>query len=75
MIDPYGLTVTQWADAAILVVDSTWSFGRLDDEERWREWAAGFLTAPSFASQIAPDPYQFADWRDWAMRVNALFER
>lgn len=75
MINPIGLTVTQWCDAVILAAGDAWSFGRLDDEARWQDWAVAFLSAPSFAGQTAPDPYDFTDWRDWAMRVNALFER
>lgn len=75
MIDPRGLTVTEWADATILAVDSAWSsVGRLDDEASWQAWGTGFLNTPSFATQAVPDPYQFSDWRDWAMRVNALLE-
>lgn len=69
------MTVTEWADAVILVLGDSWSFGRLTDAARWRDWAVGFVRAPSLAKRVLPDPYQFTDWRDWAMRVYPMLER
>lgn len=74
MIDPRGLTLTQWADALVLTVNTEWSFGRLDDESRWAEWATGFLRALPTSDRVVPDPYQFDRWEDWAMRVYPLLE-
>lgn len=74
MIDPRGLTLRDWADSVILVVDDAWSFGRLDDENEWQDWATGFLKASPFSTRAAPDPYQFDDWREWAMRVYPMLE-
>lgn len=74
MIDPRGLTLTQWADAVVLAVDDAWSFGRLDDEALWREWAVGFLRALPTSDRVVPNPYQFDTWMDWAMRVYPMLE-
>lgn len=74
MVDPRGLTLTQWTDAVILSVGDAWSFGRLDDEERWQDWATAFLRAPAFSQQGVPDPYGFTDWQEWAMRVYPMLE-
>lgn len=74
MIDPRGMTLTQWSDAVLLVSSYAWSPGRLDDEARWQEWAVNLLRTPTFSTQAAPDPYGFTDWRDWAMRVYPMLE-
>lgn len=74
MIDPRGLTLREWADAVILVVGDAWSFGKLENEADWQEWAVGFVRASSFTQRVPPDPYQFNDWREWAMRAYPMLE-
>jgi hypothetical protein len=68
------MTLIDWADSVILSVGDAWSFGRLDDENEWQDWATGFLKASPFSTRAAPDPYQFDDWREWAMRVYPMLE-
>lgn len=75
MIDPLNMSLTAWADAVMVSLDDPWSFGRLDDETKWQDWAVGFVRAPSLAQRVLPDPYQFTDWRDWAQRANPMLER
>lgn len=75
MIDPRGMTLTDWADSVILVVSSSWSYGRLDDEAQWQDWATGLVRSPSFSARNMPDPYQFDDWREWAMRAYPMLEQ
>lgn len=74
MIDPRGLTLLQWADAVILDVGDAWSFGRLVNEDDWQSWGAAFVRAQPFASRNPPNPYQFTEWREWAMRVYPMLE-
>lgn len=74
MIDPRGMTLTDWADSVILVVSGSWSYGRLDDEARWQDWATGLVRSPTFSARNMPDPYAFDDWRDWAMRAYPMLE-
>jgi hypothetical protein len=74
MIDPRNMTLRDWADSVILSIGDAWSFGRLDDESRWRDWAVAFVRAPGFAGQNVPDPYGFSDWREWAMRAYPMLE-
>jgi hypothetical protein len=63
-----------WADSVILDLGDAWSFGTLKDEARWQEWAANIVRASTFAQQVLPNPYQFNDWREWAMRVYPMLE-
>ncbi len=74
MINPVGMTLTQWCDSVILAVGDAWSYPVLGDEAHWQDWAVSFLRAPIFGPQTPPDPYQFSDWRDWAERVYPMLE-
>jgi hypothetical protein len=74
MINPRGLTLQEWADAVILVTDSSWSLGRLVDPLDWQIWAIGLVRAPEYAQRVVPDPYKFVDWREWAEEVYPLLE-
>lgn len=74
MIDPHGMTLLDWADSVILSVGNAWAFGRLNNEDEWQDWAAGFLEAAPFSQRVMPDPYQFDDWHDWAMRAYPMLE-
>lgn len=73
-VNPIGLTLRQWADAAILTASDAWAFGKLIDETKWQDWAVGFVRASPFTQRVLPDPYQFDDWREWAMRVYPMLE-
>lgn len=74
MINPIGMTWQDWAASVILAVGDAWSFGKPPAEEDWQGWAVGFLRAPSFAKNVPPDPYQFSNWRDWAIRAYPMLE-
>jgi len=73
MIDPRGLDLHQWADAVVLTVRETWPYGRLIGSD-WQSWAVGFLRSSAMSGNIPPDPYQFTDWREWAMRAAPMLE-
>lgn len=72
--DPRGLSLQEWADTVVLVLDSAWPLGRIDNATRWQDWAVGLVRAPNIAQRVLPDPYQFSDWRDWATRVVPILE-
>jgi hypothetical protein len=74
MIDPRGMSLLDWADSVVLSIGDAWAFGRLDDESRWQDWAVGFVRASDFTQRVPPDPYQFSDWRDWAMRMYPILQ-
>ncbi len=74
MIDPRGLTLLQWADATILALEPTWGVGKLIDERSWQDWATQLYRAAPFVGRELPDPYQFTDWSEWAMRAYPMLE-
>lgn len=73
MIDPRGLGLHEWADALLLVVNDVSTIGRLLGDD-WQPWAVGIVRSQPFVQRVLPDPYQFTDWRDWAMRVYPMLE-
>ena len=74
MIDPRGMTLRDWCDSVVLDRSDAWSFPVLKDEAGWQDWAVSFLRAARPSRQAPPDPYQFDDWREWAMRAYPLIE-
>ena len=74
MINPTGMSLRDWADSLVLVVPAAWSFGKLLDENQWQDWAVGFVRASGITQRVLPDPYQFNDWQEWAMRVYPMLE-
>lgn len=74
MIDPRGMTLLDWTASVTLSIGDAWSFGRLDDESQWQSWAVGFLRAGHTSPNLPPDPFQFSDWREWAMRAYTMLE-
>lgn len=36
-------------------------------EDAWREWGLAVLGCPSFRKANAPPPFDFNDWREWAL--------
>lgn len=74
MIDPRGLSIQEYFSAVLLVVPGGWNFGALLDPDKWQDYAVGFVRAPSMAQRALPDPYQFSDWREWAMRAYPMLE-
>lgn len=74
MIDPRGMRLQDWADSVILALGDKWAYGTLSSEADWQNWAVGFVRASEFTQRTLPDPFQFDDWREWAMRVYPLLE-
>lgn len=71
VVDPRGIKdVVEWADYMFPTILQYGSASRLMDATKWQDWAAGALAMSGIAQVGAPNPYQFTDWREWAMRFN-----
>ena len=70
---PTYMSLRDWADQISLDLDSYGTFGRLDVEENWQNWAMQFLNNLSLKENF-PIPYNFQDWRDWAERFCQVLE-
>ncbi len=80
IINPTGFkNVIEWADfmAGALgfftdpVAGSDDQFERLDDPDKWQDWAAGVFGGVDALGQDVPDPFAYDDWREWAERMFA----
>jgi hypothetical protein len=45
------------------------------DDSDWQNWGAGLLSLNGIASAGVPNPYQFDDWKEWAMRLNQIIDQ
>lgn len=74
ILDPRGYDVVEWTDYLNLEMGQFGLVPRLDDEKKWREWAATVIAFPAISGHNPPNPYQFEDWREWAFRFNQVIE-
>lgn len=72
VVDPRGIkNVVEWADYMFPTLEQYGGVAsRLLNEDDWQRWGAGLLALSGIAQVGAPNPYQFTDWREWAMRFN-----
>ena len=71
-IDPrgFGDDVVTWAGFMVpLIEQESNNFPRLDDPEKWQEWAAALFGDVDPIGQDAPDPYAYDTWQEWADRL------
>lgn len=73
-ISPAGMTVTDWFDAVMMETETPWAFGKLLDPSKWQDHAVNFLRASPYNGRTMPNPYQFTDWREWAVRAFPMLE-
>lgn len=74
IIDPRGLSVTEWTD---FMTDELTGFStppRLDRPEDWRGWALVVCQSPRIAVFNPPNPIEYTDWREWADRFNSAVD-
>ena len=64
---PTNLELFDWANQIALDLDPYGSFGRLDNDSEWQNWAMQFLNNTTLGRNF-PDPYGFDDWEEWAER-------
>lgn len=78
IINPTGFqNVIEWADFmtgalgffADPICGSDSNYERLDDPDKWQEWAAGVFGGVDALGQDVPDPFAYDDWREWAERM------
>lgn len=75
MIDPRGLTISEWADYIVPLVEPYGSVGKLMDSADWRAWATGIASLTEMQKQGVPSPNEFASWQDWAFQFSQIFDK
>jgi len=72
IIDPrgFGDDVIAWTDRMVQFIErDVENMGRLDDPEKWRDWAEQLWGEPDVSGQDAPRPEAFDTWQEWAEQL------
>ena len=68
-VDPRGIdSFIDWADYMYPDLEQFGTVVMMMPGGNWQDWAAGLLAVNKIAESSAPNPYQFDDWKLWAMR-------
>jgi hypothetical protein len=68
-IDPRGIDhFIDWADYMYPDLQQFGVVTQMMPGANWQDWAAGLQALNKIAEIGAPNPYQFDDWKLWAMR-------
>ena len=66
---PHGLTLQEWSQQTMLVLDQFTVVFALQGED-WQGWGMLFFLNPSLDSLNPPNPYLYTDWREWAEHLS-----
>lgn len=68
-VDPRFIpTFQEWADLMYPVLQPYGVIEQVTYGSDWKSWGYGLLSLNDIARVGAPSPYQFDDWKLWAMR-------
>jgi hypothetical protein len=67
-IDPRNMEVMEWTDKMTPFLNTYGDVGKLEGPENWQNWAVGVILINQQWQSVAPNPYQYVDWREWAER-------
>lgn len=68
IIDPRGMSVLDWTAQMAINLDPYGFTGVLDNPLAWKVWARNVVEFPAISLANPPDPDDFTDWREWAIR-------
>ena len=80
ILNPTGFkSVVEWADVMTgslgflsdPITGTETNYERLDDPDKWQDWASGIFGGVDPLGQDAPGPFQYDNWREWAERLFA----
>jgi len=74
IVDPRGIDLQSWADTLCLDLDEYAVIPQLYDPDRWQDWAAGLVGINGISQLNLPSPYQFNDWKEWALRFYQMLD-
>ena len=67
ILNPYYMDVIEWSDKLALFPEvSNGTTQKLEDPEKWQDWATNLIGDPDDIGWDTPNPYDFDDWREWA---------
>ena len=69
-IDPDGMDPLSWTAAMNIDLERFGFIPMLQDANKWQDWGAEVSKFASLSGIVVPNPYEFADWQEWARRFN-----
>jgi hypothetical protein len=66
MLDPYTMSLAEWADSVAYLTSRFGIVERLDDTEQWRQWSDRLVGIQQIAAYNPPSHTGFQDWQSWA---------
>ena len=74
LTDPRYMSLQEWADVTVFDLENFGPIARLEKESEWQNWGAGFLGINGISQRNPPSPYDFDDWREWAIRFYQVLD-
>ena len=74
LTDPRFHSLQNWADYTVLDLESYGPIAHLEKENEWQNWGAGIIGINGISQRNPPSPYQFSDWREWALRFYQVLD-
>lgn len=74
LVDPRTMRLQDWADVTVYDLEQFGPIARLESESEWQNWAAGIIGINGISQQNPPSPYQYDDWREWAIRFYQVLD-
>lgn len=74
LIDPRTVDLQFWADSVVFDLEQFGPIGRLENEAEWQDWGAGLIGINGISQRNPPSPYQYDDWKEWAIRFYQMFD-
>lgn len=74
LTDPRTMRLQDWADVSVYDLQQFGPIARLEKESEWQDWAAGIIGINGISQQNPPSPYQYDDWREWALRFYQVLD-
>lgn len=66
------MTPIEWTSAYHIDLEKFGAIPALLSNAAWQEWGAAIALLASLSGIIVPNPYDFADWQEWADRFNEI---
>lgn len=70
VVDPLGLPALEWFDSTGDNLSWIVAPMKLQDVSEWKTWARHVVQNPTIGGLSPPNPDQYDNWEEWAVRFN-----
>jgi hypothetical protein len=72
VVDPRGLDPLEWVDRSTGLLIAVIPLLKLESGDQWRRWGYHVRQILSLRGILIPNPDEYQDFEDWAMRFNQV---